>query len=105
MTATWPRPAPSRRPAAYSRTSATSATSGSAGIGSRSADQPALPGPGGDLDPVLHVELGLHAAQVGLDRADRDEQLGGDLQVGQALRDQLHHLELARGQAGVVAFR
>jgi sirohydrochlorin ferrochelatase len=55
-------------------------------------NQTALPGPGRDLDSVTHAELSLHAGQVSLDGAERDEQLGGDLGVGPAYRDGTNYL-------------
>src|SRR4051794_25543081 len=60
--------------------------------------QAALRGPAGQLVARGELELAQHGAHVGLDGLDRDEQLGGDLLVGVAARDQPHHLPLALGQ-------
>ena len=54
-----------------------------------------FPGPGGDLDAVAHTELVLDAGKVTLDRAQRDEQLARDLDVGAAPGDLPSHFSLA----------
>ena len=54
-----------------------------------------------DLDEFRHAvrsELGLAARAVDLDRFFADPQPNRDLLVGQAFHDELHHLQLARGQ-------
>ena len=49
------------------------------------------------LDAVAQPELHQHARDVGLHRRLADDQLGGDLGVGEPARDALEHLKLARG--------
>src|SRR5436190_14852613 len=53
-----------------------------------SADEAALVGSDDGLDAVPGAELGQHVAYVGLDGLHAEEQLGGDLGVGPALRDE-----------------
>src|SRR5262249_7152909 len=63
---------------------------------------------GGGLAPLLYeapellaavqAALGVDVAQVVLDRLAADEQLGGDLRVGQAAADQMGDLRLPAGQ-------
>ena len=50
-------------------------------------DESRLPGPAGDLDSVTDAEFVVDAGQVGLDGAERDEQVGGDFGVGAAFGD------------------
>jgi hypothetical protein len=50
------------------------------------------------LNAVAQAELGEHAGDVGLDRRAGDHEPVGDLGVGEAARDQLEDLELARGE-------
>ena len=44
--------------------------------------------------PGADAELGEHLAQVPLDRSGADEQLGGDLRIGQAVAGQPRDLRL-----------
>jgi plastocyanin len=62
----------------------------------RPAHDPGLVGDHHDLDAVAHAELHQHARHVRLDGRAADDQLSGDLRVGQAARHELEHLELAR---------
>ena len=48
---------------------------------------------------VVHLELAQQRGHVALDGADRDEQPGGDLRVGQVLPERGQHLGLAGGHA------
>jgi hypothetical protein len=50
------------------------------------------------LAPVAHAELGEDVADVELDGAGADEELVGDLLVGEALAEQRQNFALARGQ-------
>ena len=54
--------------------------------------------PPGELVARGELQLAQHRGHVGLDGLDRDEQLGADLLVGVAARDQPHHLALALGE-------
>ena len=63
-------------------------------------DEPALVGEDDGLDAVAQVELGEDAGDVRLHRRLADEQLGGDLGVGQPAGEQPQDLELARAQLG-----
>src|SRR6266498_186801 len=63
-------------------------------------DQAALVGGHDHLGAVAEVELAEYPADVGLDSLLGQHQRAGDLAVGQPPRDQLHHLDLARGEAG-----
>src|SRR5580704_1225875 len=62
---------------------------------------------GGDhrLRPVSQPELGQHEADVRLHRLLGDDQAGGYLRVGQALRDEPQDLSLARSESGEGARR
>jgi hypothetical protein len=51
-----------------------------------------------ELQAGADLELGEYFAQVPFDRARAEEQLGGDLQVGQARPRQLRDLGLLRGE-------
>src|SRR4029450_9222895 len=62
------------------------------------ADQAGLVGEHDQLGPVAGAELAHGPADVGLGRCRADDQLGGDLVVGQAGRDQAHDLALAVGE-------
>ena len=55
-------------------------------------------GDGGGLGPAGRAELGQDVRHVHARRLRRDEQLGGDLAVAVALREQLQDLLLPRGQ-------
>ena len=55
--------------------------------------------PGDELSAVGDVELLEDRLEVVLDRVGRQVQAGGDRGVGQALRDELGHAPLARGEA------
>src|SRR5256714_7564689 len=57
-------------------------------------------GPGHDLRPRGEAELVQDVLDVALHGPLADHQPGGDLPVGHALRDQLGHLLLARGELG-----
>ena len=57
-------------------------------------------GEGGGLHPVLEVQLLEDVLQVVLDGVLGDRQGRGDLLVAPALRHQLEHALLARGQLG-----
>ncbi len=50
------------------------------------------------LDPVAQSEFGQDAGDVAFHRGITEVEPPGDLGVGQALGDQLHHLKLAAGQ-------
>ena len=63
-------------------------------------DQPALVGERHGLHPVAQVQLGEHPRQVRLDGGLAQEQLGGDLGVGQPAGHQAQHVGLAVGQGG-----
>jgi hypothetical protein len=52
------------------------------------------------LDPVAELELGQQVGDVALDGGVADEQLGGDLGIGQAPGDELEDLLLAVGEPG-----
>ncbi len=58
-------------------------------------EQTQLGGPGGRLPAVCDVELLIDALEVGIDGLGRDEELGGDLLVLQALRQELEDFVLA----------
>src|SRR5215475_15922895 len=60
--------------------------------------QPGLVGEDHGLDAVAEVELSQDPFQVGLDRRLLDEQVGGDLGIGQAARDEFQHVALARSE-------
>src|SRR5215510_9425124 len=60
--------------------------------------QPGLVGEDHGLDAVAEVELSQDPFQVGLDRRLLDEQVGGDLGIGQAARDEFQHVALAWGE-------
>src|SRR5436190_13764070 len=62
------------------------------------ADQAGLVGEHDQLGPVAGPELDHGPADVGLGRGRADDQLVGDLVVGQAGRDQPHDLALALGE-------
>src|ERR687893_173448 len=51
------------------------------GAGRRSAQQAHLPGPGCGLGAVGGAELAVDVVEVGLDRAERDEEVAGDLGI------------------------
>jgi ABC-2 type transport system permease protein len=114
----WP-PASTRAPSSAPAPGSSSATPGAAAAASR---RPAAPEPSpvsatrslrvveeagvvgqkGDLDPVVEVELGQDARDVGLDRGDAEVEDGPDLGVGAALADGHGDLPLAvveQGQA------
>ena len=55
-----------------------------------------------DLAPGRRAELREHGGDVMLGGAERDDELVGDLCVGAASDDELHHLELARCQTRAV---
>src|SRR3954447_24859173 len=61
-------------------------------------DDPTTDGVDGGLDPVRDLQLHQDVRDVVLDGLRADEQLRRDLGVVLALRDQLQHVELARGQ-------
>ena len=63
------------------------------------ADDAGLVGEDDRLDAVAEVELVEHAGDVGLDRERRDDELFGDLGVGEAARDEHEDLALARRSA------
>ena len=50
------------------------------------------------LHAIAQAELHQHAGHVGLDGGVADDQLGGDLLVGEAAGEQLEDLELAGGE-------
>ncbi len=60
--------------------------------------QPALVRVHRGLHPVAQSQLGQHMTDVRLHGGLADEQVGGDLRVGQPARHQLQHLDLAVGQ-------
>src|SRR3712207_291697 len=62
-------------------------------------EQSQLPGPRDGLCAVAHIELAVNIVYVGLDRAQGDEQIFGDLPVGFSGRDESEylHLPLAQG--------
>src|SRR2546429_8285947 len=55
-------------------------------------------GPGGNLDPVAYPELRVDRTEVGFDGAERDEQLGGNLGVGQTASDRAQHVLFPGGE-------
>ncbi len=55
-------------------------------------------GVGGRLTPSAQAELGEDVADVVFDRLATDEQAIGDLRIGQAVAEQVEHLDLAFGQ-------
>src|SRR5580698_7794829 len=60
------------------------------------------PAPVGDSGgAVADAELGVDPPDVILHGFLRQEQAGGDLAVGLPVRDERHHLDLARGQPGI----
>src|SRR5215469_14452943 len=61
-------------------------------------DEAALVGEDDGLSAVAQRELHQDAADVGLDRLLRDDQVGGDLRVRQAAGDEGQHFGLAFGQ-------
>jgi hypothetical protein len=63
-----------------------------------SAQSPVGRGEPDELGPGGHPELGEHIAEVVVDGAPAEEQLGADLAVGAALADQLDDLELLGGE-------
>ena len=66
----------------------------------RPAEEPVFVGEDDRLNPVTQAELGEQAGHVGLDGGWLDDELGGDLGVGQAARQQAQHVVLAGGQPG-----
>jgi hypothetical protein len=61
-------------------------------------DQTALVGGHHHLGAVAEVELGEDPPDVGLDRLLGDDQVAGDLGVGQPAGDERQHLGLALGE-------
>src|SRR5688500_10858691 len=64
------------------------------GSGSGSSDQRVAGGHGGGLAPVGDPELAEHVGDVFAGGVGADEELLGDLRVGEALTEQLQHLPL-----------
>lgn len=62
------------------------------------ADELGLVGCDHGLDPVLHLELAEHVADMGLDRLQPEHEVVGDLGVAEAGREQPQYLPLAVGQ-------
>src|SRR5207244_10888350 len=56
--------------------------------------------PRGHLSPMIAPELLSDVLEVAVRRSFGDEKLGGDLAVGEALRDHARHFELAGAQMG-----
>src|SRR5438034_2702709 len=61
--------------------------------------------PRGHLSPSVDPQLLSDVLEVAVRRSFGDEKLGGDLAVGQALRDHARHFELAGAQMGRRLFR
>jgi hypothetical protein len=61
-------------------------------------DEAALVREDDGLDAVAEVELGEDPTDVGLHGGLRDDELGGDLLVGEAPRHEQQHLVLALGE-------
>lgn len=59
------------------------------------AHNPVLPRPCGDFHPAADAELVLDTRDVGLDGAERDEQLGCDLLVGASPGDAAGDVEFS----------
>ena len=45
-----------------------------------------------------HLDFAINGGEVGVDRARTDDELLGDLRIGEALCEQAQHLDLACGQ-------
>ena len=63
-------------------------------------DEAGLVGSDHRLRPVVGVELGEDAADVGLDRFVADEEVAGNLGVGASCGDQPQDVDLAGGEIG-----
>ena len=63
-------------------------------------DEAGFVGEDDGLGAVVEVELGEDACDVGLDGGVADDELAGDVGVGEAARDEPQHLELAWRQLG-----
>jgi hypothetical protein len=61
--------------------------------------------PEGNLGPRGEAQLPEDVLDVRRDRALGDDEVVGDLAVGEAAREQQRHLALARGQVGRMATR
>jgi hypothetical protein len=68
-------------------------------------DQPGASGDGGGLAPVRGSEFGKNVGDVPVGRAAADEELGGDLGIGQALTEKAQDFTLAGGQERIGARR